>query len=76
MVEDDRQDLMTLNRLDELLKPKQDGQLARITAITRSAGRILHESEVIQEEKYNGLGFNELSKLKMKSVGFSISRSI
>ena len=50
VAEEDRQDLMTLNRLDELLKPKQDGQLARITAITRSAERIRHEPEVIQEE--------------------------
>uniref|UniRef100_A0AAV1UNR5 Reverse transcriptase n=1 Tax=Peronospora matthiolae TaxID=2874970 RepID=A0AAV1UNR5_9STRA len=50
VAEEDRQDLMNLNRLDELLKPKQDGQLARITAITRSAGRIRHEPEVIQEE--------------------------
>ena len=50
VAEEDRQNLMTLNRLDELLKPKQDGQLARITAITRSAERIRHEPEVIQEE--------------------------
>ena len=35
--EEDRQDLITLNRLDVLLKPNQDGQLVRITAITRSA---------------------------------------
>uniref|UniRef100_A0AAV1TTL0 RNase H type-1 domain-containing protein n=1 Tax=Peronospora matthiolae TaxID=2874970 RepID=A0AAV1TTL0_9STRA len=50
VAEEDRQDLMTLNRLDELLKPKQDGQLARVTAIARSARRIRHEPEVIQEE--------------------------
>jgi hypothetical protein len=50
VAEKDRRDLINLNRLDELLKPKQDGQLARITAITRSAGRIRHEPEVIQEE--------------------------
>ena len=37
VAEEDRRDLITLNRLDELLKPKQDGQLARITAVTRSA---------------------------------------
>ena len=37
VAEEDRLELITLNRLDELLKPKQDGQLARITAVTRSA---------------------------------------
>ena len=58
VAEEDRQDLMTLNRLNELLKPKQDGQLVRITAITRSAGRIRHEPEVVQEEIVRGLGYN------------------
>ena len=50
LADEDRRDLITLNRLDELLNPKQDGQLDRITAITRSAGRIRHQPEVIQEE--------------------------
>ena len=51
VAEEDRQSLITLNRRDELLKPKQDGQLARITAVTRSAERIRQQPEVIQEEK-------------------------
>ena len=40
IAEGDRRDLITLNRLDELLNPNQDGQLARITAVTRSAESI------------------------------------
>ena len=50
VAEEDRRDLVTQNRLDELLKPKQDGKLARITAVTRSAERIRQHPEVIQEE--------------------------
>ena len=49
VAEEDRRDLITLNHLDDLLKPEQDGQLARITAFTRSAERILHQPEVVQE---------------------------
>ena len=48
--EEDRRDLTTSKRLDELLKPKQAGQLARITAITRSSGRRRHQPEVLQDE--------------------------
>ena len=51
LAEEDLRDRITLNRIDELLTPKQDGQLARITADTRSAERIRHQPEVIQEEK-------------------------
>ena len=47
VAEDDRRDLITLNRLDELLKPKQSSQLGRITAVTRSARRIRHKPEAI-----------------------------
>ena len=50
VAEEGRRDLITLKRLDELLKPKQDGQIARITAITRSAERIRQQPEVIREE--------------------------
>ena len=50
VAEEDRRDLITVNSLDELLKPEQDGQLARITAVTRSAKRIRHQPEVIQEK--------------------------
>ena len=50
VAEEYRRGLITLNRLEELLKPKWAGQLARITAFTRSAGRRRHQPEVIQEE--------------------------
>ena len=50
VAEEDRRDPITLNRLDELLKPKQDVQLSRIIAVTRSAARIRYQPEVIQEE--------------------------
>ena len=50
VAEEDRRDLITLNHLDEFLKPTQDGQLARITAVTRSVERIRNQPEVIQED--------------------------
>ena len=49
VAEEERRYLITLKRLDELLKPKQAGQIAQITAITISAERIIHQPEVIQE---------------------------
>ena len=47
---DERRDLVTLNRLDELLRPKQGDPVAKITAITRSVQRRRHPPEVLQEE--------------------------
>ncbi|GMF22051.1 unnamed protein product [Phytophthora fragariaefolia] len=47
--DEDRQDLVTLNRLDELLKPKVTDQIARVTAITRSARRRRLQPETLQE---------------------------
>ncbi|GMF45086.1 unnamed protein product [Phytophthora fragariaefolia] len=45
----DRQDLITLIRLDELLKPKVTDQVARVTAVTRSARRRRLQPETLQE---------------------------
>ncbi|GMF41602.1 unnamed protein product [Phytophthora fragariaefolia] len=47
--DEDCQDLVTLNRLDELLKPKITDQVARVTAVTRSVrGRCL-QPKTLQE---------------------------
>ena len=48
--QEDRQDLITLNRLDELLKPRHGGQIAKITAVTRSMQRRRQPPELLQEE--------------------------
>uniref|UniRef100_H3H5Y4 Uncharacterized protein n=1 Tax=Phytophthora ramorum TaxID=164328 RepID=H3H5Y4_PHYRM len=47
--EADRQDLITLNRLDELLKPKDNNAVARVSAVTRSARRSRRVPRVLQE---------------------------
>ena len=48
--EEDHQNVVTLNRSDELLKPRQADPVARITAITRSVQRKRHPPENLQEE--------------------------
>ena len=45
-----RQDLMSLNRLDELLKPKGVDQIVKLAAITQSAVRKGRQPELLQEE--------------------------
>lgn len=45
-----RQDLMSLNRLDELLKPKRVDHIVKLAAITRSAVQKGRQPELLQEE--------------------------
>ncbi|GMF30453.1 unnamed protein product [Phytophthora fragariaefolia] len=47
--DEDRQDLVTLNRLDELLMPKFTDQVAQVTAVTRSAWRRRLQPETLHE---------------------------
>ena len=49
MTEEDRRDLVTLNRLDELLKPRQGDIIAKITVITRSLQKRRHPPDILQE---------------------------
>ena len=46
----DRQNLHSLNRLDELLTPKSVDRVVKISALTRSAVRRRRSPEVMQEE--------------------------
>ncbi|POM71786.1 Reverse transcriptase [Phytophthora palmivora] len=48
ITEEERQDLMTLNRLDELLTAKNDGATVTIAAVTRSLTKC--RPQVLQEE--------------------------
>lgn len=47
---EDLQDLHTLNRLPELLKPRSTGSVVRVAAITRSVHRRRQQPRVLQEE--------------------------
>ncbi|GMF46596.1 unnamed protein product [Phytophthora fragariaefolia] len=47
--EDDKQDLITLNCLDELLKPRDNRGVARVTAVTRSARQRRSVPSILQE---------------------------
>uniref|UniRef100_A0AAV1UK23 Integrase catalytic domain-containing protein n=1 Tax=Peronospora matthiolae TaxID=2874970 RepID=A0AAV1UK23_9STRA len=46
----ERQDLITLNRLNELLLPERVGRAVKVTAITRSAQRRRCQPRILQEE--------------------------
>ena len=46
----DRQDLYSLNQLDELLTPKSVDRVVKISAVTRSVIRRRRSPEVLQEE--------------------------
>jgi len=48
--EEERQDLITLNRLGELLKPRDDSPVAVVSAVTRSTRRGRSAPEALQEE--------------------------
>ena len=50
VTEQERQNLITLNRLDELLLPNQTDRVVKVAAITRSAARRHCQPEVLQEE--------------------------
>ena len=51
MIDDnDRKDLVTLNRLNELLLPRKTNLRLRVCAITRSAARRCHSPQIAQEE--------------------------
>ena len=50
VADQDHQDLITLNRLYELLTPSQVGQVVKVAAITRSTVRRRCQPEVLQEE--------------------------
>ena len=50
VTEQERQNLITLNRLDELLLPNQTNRVVKVAAITRSAARRHCQPEVLQEE--------------------------
>ena len=50
MDDQDRQDLVTLNRLDELLLPRTTNQRVRVAAITRADARRRPSTQIVQEE--------------------------
>ena len=50
MTDQDRQDLITLSRLGELLVPNKVDRAIRVTAITRSSARRRCEPQILQEE--------------------------
>ncbi|GMF46651.1 unnamed protein product [Phytophthora fragariaefolia] len=47
--DDDKKDLITLNRLDELLQPRNDSGVACVTAVTRSTRRRRPVPSILQE---------------------------
>ncbi|POM67974.1 Reverse transcriptase [Phytophthora palmivora] len=58
--EEERQDLMTLNRLDELLIAKNDATPVKITAVTRSRKKC--RPQVLQEEIVLGMKMERINR--------------
>ena len=54
-------DLKTLNRLDEILIPKQEGQAVKVTAITRSSRR-RQTPRILQEEFVKGMRIDRIRR--------------
>ena len=50
MDDNDRQDLVTINRLNELLVPRTTNQQVRVDAITIAAARRRNSPQIVQEE--------------------------
>ena len=48
--DNDRQYLVNLNRLDELMVPRKTKQQVRVATITRSVTRRRHSPQIFQEE--------------------------
>ena len=49
-LEDDRQDLKTINRLNELIKPRSTEVVVKVSAIARSPRRKRQQPDILQEE--------------------------
>ena len=71
----DRQDLSLLNRLNELLTPKNVNQVVKIAVVTRSAVRRLRSAEVLQEEFVQKVRIRESIKHRERRVGSTTWRN-
>ena len=60
VTEQERQNLITLNRLDELLLPNQTDRVVKVAAITRSAARRHLQPEILQEEIVQQLNIDRI----------------
>ena len=58
------QDLMSLNRLQELILPERTDQVVKMMAITLSAQRKHQQLEVLQEEKVQGMRIERIRQAK------------
>ena len=68
MMEEDQQDLRTLNRLDELLTPVNKEEVIKVAAITRSAMRRRREPELLQEEVVQRIRIERIKQVQEEEV--------
>ena len=73
MDDQDRQDLVTLNRLDELLLPRKTNQRVRVSEITRAAARRRHSTQIVQDEIVQQIRIKQIKQAQdEESWGFNL----
>ena len=65
----DLRDLISLNRLNELLTPKRVERVVNMAAITRSTVRKRSDSEVLQERIVQKIRMSECDRRKKRRLG-------
>lgn len=76
VAEEDYPDLITLNPLDELLKPRKIDSTVKITASLGRHVKLTAHRRSYKTLWYNSFEWNTSTKLKRKKVDSSISRNI
>ena len=71
LYDQNRQDLCSLNRLDELLTPKSVDRVMKISSETRLAVRRRRSPEVMQDDVVQRIRIDRISKHMKKRVGSS-----
>ena len=71
----ERQDLITLNRLNELLLPERVGRAVKVTAITRSAQRRRCQPRILQEEVVRQIRIGRIKQAQDEESWISILKT-
>ena len=68
VTEADRQELITLNRLDELLTPRSIEEVIKVAALTRYAARRRQDPEVLRKEKVERIHIESIKQAQDEEV--------
>ncbi|OWY96356.1 reverse transcriptase [Phytophthora megakarya] len=68
------QDLVTLNRLDEILIPKTENPVVRVAAVTTRAGRARSPAGVMQEDLIREIRVNRIKQAQEEEVWIDVMK--